>query len=90
MATVPTREEIAREILSIFVGHFNCRPGEVLRINNFLAVWHARGLKAGDFKPGMEFAAESGWVEVLPGGNSFRLTNDGFGFAAAESRKASG
>ena len=82
MAVLPTPEEIAGEILSIFVGHFNCRPGDVLRANNFLAVWHRRGLKAEDFKPGMEVAAQRGWVEVLSRGTSFRLTADGF--AAAE------
>jgi pyrimidine deaminase RibD-like protein len=82
MATLPTHEEIAGEILSIFVGHFNCRPGEVLRIKNFLAVWHGRGLRAEDFKPAMELAAQRGWIEVLPGGTSFRLNKDGF--AAAE------
>jgi pyrimidine deaminase RibD-like protein len=86
MATVPTREEIAREILAIFVDHFNRRAGEVLRVNNFLGVWDARRLRAVDFKPGMELAAERGWVEVLRGGTSFRLTSDGF--AAAESRQS--
>jgi hypothetical protein len=86
MATLPTPEEVAGEILSIFVGHFNCRPGEVLRTNNFLAVWHGRGLKAEDFKPGMELAAQRGWIEVLSGGTSFRLTKDGF--AAAEPKRS--
>ncbi len=76
MATLPTHEEVAGEILSIFVGHFNCRPGEVLRTNNFLAVWDCRGLRAEDFKPAMELASQQGWIEVLRGGNSFRLTND--------------
>lgn len=88
MATLPTREEIAREILAIFIGHFNRRAGEVLRVNNFLAVWHNRGLKAEDFKPGMELAVERGWIEVLRGGSSFRLTSDGF--AAAEPGSSSG
>lgn len=78
MATHPTPEQTAREILSIFVGHFNSRPGHVLRVNNFLAVWHSRDLQSEDFKPGMEFAAEKQWVEVIDGGTSFRLTDAGF------------
>jgi pyrimidine deaminase RibD-like protein len=82
MATLPTYEEIAGEILSIFVGYFNCRPEEILRTNNFLAVWHGRGLRAEDFEPAMELAVQRGWIEVLQGGTSFRLTKDGF--AAAE------
>ena len=78
MATLPTPEQTAREILSIFAGHFKSRPGHALRINNFLAVWHSRGLQAEDFKPGMEFAEENEWIEVIDGGTSFRLTDAGF------------
>jgi hypothetical protein len=78
VATLPTPEETAREILAIFVGHFKCRPEHVLRINNFLAVWHGRGLAAEDFEPGMQYAATQGWVEVQPGGASFKLTSAGF------------
>lgn len=78
MATLPTPEQTAREILSIFVEHFKSRPGHVLRINNFLAVWHRRGLKSEDFPLGIEFAAEKEWVDVIDGGISFRLTDAGF------------
>ena len=78
MATLPSPEESAREILNIFVKHFNGRPGHVLRINNFTAVWLPRGLANEDFKPGMEYAASKQWVEVLDNGDSFRLTEAGF------------
>lgn len=78
MATLPTPEETAIEILSIFVNHFKCRADHVLRINNFLAVWHSRGLVAEDFKLGMEYAVEQGWVEIQPVDSSFRLTKSGF------------
>jgi hypothetical protein len=78
MATLPTPEQTAREILSIFVEHFKSRPGDVLRSNNFLAVWHSRGLQSEDFKPGMDFAAEKEWVEVIDVGITFQLTDAGF------------
>jgi len=78
MASMPTPEETAREILAIFVGHFKCRPDHVLRINNFIAVWHQRGLEADDFKPGMTFAAQKGWVDVVSNGEAFKLTAQGF------------
>ena len=78
MATLPTAEQTAREILAIFVGHFKCRPGFVLRLNNFMAIWHGRGLHAEDFKPGMEYAAQQEWIEVREDGGSFRLTEAGF------------
>lgn len=78
MATLPTPEETAREILAIFVHHFNCRAEQSLRINNFNAVWHKRGLSHADFKPGMDYAVTKGWVEVLPAGDTFKLTSAGF------------
>lgn len=78
MATLPTPEETAVEILDIFVNQNKCRPGDVLRTNNFNAVWHTRGLAAEDFKPGMEYAAAQGWVEIQQNSDAFKLTESGF------------
>lgn len=78
MASLPSPEQTAREILEIFVGHFKRRPDDVLQVKNFISVWHARGLEAADFKPGMVFAAEQGWVEVTRQGEAFKLTSLGF------------
>lgn len=77
IVSLPSPEDTAREILAIFVGHFRCRPDHVLRINNFFAVWHNRGLAAEDLQPGMEFAVTQGWFEVQLG-KSFKLTSAGF------------
>lgn len=77
MASLPTPEHTAREILAIFV-HFNNRPGDILLFQNFMNVWVIRKLRTEDFPPGMEFAAGHGWVEVLPGGAKFKLTQAGF------------
>jgi hypothetical protein len=72
MAPNPTPEKTALAILDIFVNHFGCRPGDVLqrRIFNRLA--------AEDFAPGMDFAVQRDWIEVLRGGSSFKLTAAGF------------
>ena len=72
MAIIPTPEKTALAILDIFVNHFGCRPGNVLerRIFNTLA--------AEDFAPGMEFAAQQGWIEIIRKGSSFKLTAAGF------------
>lgn len=78
MVKIPTPEETAIEILAIFVNHFKSRTGNVLGLGNFLSVWHNRGLAADDFKAGMEYAAQQGWVDILPGGESFKLTELGF------------
>ena len=81
MALLPTPEDTAREILAIFVLNPSCRPDDILGMNNFNALWHKRGLKAEDFEPGMQHAAAQGWVEILQGGTSFRITKAGYGVA---------
>jgi hypothetical protein len=78
MATLPTPEQCARAILAIFVTHFGLRPGEALPRKNFLTLWPQRGYRPKDFKSGLQFATESGWLELLPGGKSYRLTKNGF------------
>lgn len=78
MASIPTPEETARVILSIFVDDFQSRPDHVLQLNNFNALWLKRGLDTRDFKPGMTFAAQQGWVEVLRKGEAYKLTTLGF------------
>ena len=88
MAKVPSPEETAREILDIFVSRFKLRAGKALRIRDFNAVWHTLELHADDFKPGMEHAAVQGWVEVLPGGELFKLTDAGFTAAATKNDMA--
>ena len=78
MATTRTPEHFARAIMEIFVLHFGLRPNEVLPRTNFKVIWPQRGYRPKDFKIGLAFAAESGWLELLPGGESYRLTKSGF------------
>ena len=79
MARMPTPEESARNVLRIFVGHFSARPGWVLRSINFEAANEKRRyLHYDDMGPGMEYAVKQGWIEALPDGDSFRLTEAGF------------
>ena len=78
MAKQPTPEKCAREILAIFVWHFGMLTGEVLRRKSFLTLWPQRGYRAKDFNAGLQFAIESGWLELLPDNNSYRLTRSGF------------
>ena len=73
MATNPTPEETALKILDIFVHHFKFRPGNVLDRRNFFS-----RIEAADFAPGIDFAAQQGWIEILREGASFRLTAAGF------------
>ncbi len=80
-ATLSTPEQCAREILAIFVWHFGLLAGEVLRRNSFLTLWPQRGYRPEEFHAGLQFAIESGWLELLPGGNSYRLTKSGFAAA---------
>ena len=78
MTAIPTPEECARAILAIFVSHFGLRPGEVLHRKSFLTLWPQRGYRPKNFKTGLQFAIESGWLELLPGDSSYRLTKSGF------------
>ena len=78
MSVPRTPEQCARAILAILVLHFGLRPNEVLPRRNFKAIWPQRGYRPKDFKAGLQFAAESGWLELLPGGESYRLTKCGF------------
>jgi hypothetical protein len=77
MANIPTTEDAARYILEIYVG-LNSRAGDVLRTNNFLLPFSKPPWRGPDFQGGMAYAAQQDWVEVLPGGISYRLTELGF------------
>lgn len=78
MAALPTPEQCAREILAISVWHFGLLAGDAMYSKNFLALWAQRGYRPADFDTGLYFAVESGWLELLPGGHSYRLTKSGF------------
>ena len=75
MAVLPTLEDNGRKVLEIF-SHFNSRPGDVLRVNNFIAVGARRRWKMNDLQQGLEYAAQKGWVKSKNGG--FELTHRGF------------
>ncbi len=78
MTTRPTPEKCAHEILAIFVWHFGLLAGEVLRRKNFLTLWPQRGYRPRDFKAGLQFAIDNGWLELAPGDKAYRLTKSGF------------
>jgi len=76
MATIPSPEKNARKILAIFINR-NLRSGECLRLNIFDAIWNKKGLRADDFKTGMEYAVAQGWIEVREN-HMYCLTEKGF------------
>jgi len=75
MATVPTDEECAREILKVFK-QSNIRPGESLLLGRLRAVLLKRG-RADDMVRGIQYVIDKGWLVRLPG-NWFKLTDAGF------------
>lgn len=76
---LPTPEESARAVLSIFVDHFKVRPDGALQVKNLNLVGQTkRRLKTDDIVSGIQFSIENGWIEELPGGMSLRLTEAGF------------
>jgi hypothetical protein len=77
MGALPTAEENGKLVLQIYA-HFDSRPGQVLRSNNFLAVAARRRIPTADIQSGLEYAAEMKWIEETENG-SLRLTERGFG-----------
>lgn len=76
MATLPTPEESARAILSIFQAH-GCRSGEALMAGavNTQFLTGTKG-RSEDYVAGLQYAGEHGWLEEGP--NSLKLTDAGF------------
>ena len=79
MATGPSPEDSARYILSIYIAH-NCRPTHALMPQHFGVPFSAPGWHADDWKPGLEYAVQQGWIEIVSP-TSFRLTEAGFAAA---------
>lgn len=77
MATAPTPEQSAREILSI-MNNFGVALGEALPSNSLILVWSSRELQFEDLQPGIEFAKAQGWIKANSDGTSFELTQAGF------------
>ena len=78
MVRLPPPEETAQKILGTFVSYLRSRPGDVVKARSLRAAWAGQLLDGEDFVPGMKYAVEKGWVEVLRGGELFRLTDAGF------------
>jgi hypothetical protein len=77
MADLRSPEDAAIFILSIFVHVMHRRPGDVLQQRSFIGPFSRDGWCMSDFKPGMEFAIDQGWVQIVPR-VSFLLTKAGF------------
>jgi hypothetical protein len=72
MANTPTDEEVARQILGIFVKYRVCAGG-TLRRNYFGEV------RDGDFQRGLSEAVEQGWLKIkVRDRYTYELTTAGF------------
>jgi hypothetical protein len=71
MAEVPSDEEVARQILGVFMQH-KVRAGGTLRRNNFLSVRDA------DFQRGINKAFERAWIKKMRDRYTYELTEAGF------------
>jgi hypothetical protein len=73
MAELPTPEKSARYILAIYKEK-DIRPGQGLMQQNFNIPFAQPGWRGSDWKPGMDYAIEQGWIER--GQNNFYLLTD--------------
>jgi len=76
MATLPTPEEAARRILSIFALN-NSRPDDVLMAEQANFAFRQAGGSAAEFQVGLECAVQNSWLEISET-NNIKLTNAGF------------
>ena len=76
MATLPTPEESARRILSIFALNTlnNSRPDDVLMAEQANFAFRQAGGSAAEFH---EYAVQNGWLEIS-NNDTIKLTNAGF------------
>jgi hypothetical protein len=77
MATLPTPEESARAILAIFKSK-NVRPNAVLMAGQVNLQFLTSGGTAADYKAGLEYACERGWLTPGTTGTTLVLTDTGF------------
>jgi DNA-binding transcriptional regulator PaaX len=77
MATVPTPEDNARRVLTVF-NHFNSQSGRVLQANSLVSLFAKQGWEISALASGLESAAEQGWIEQQTPSGAFKLTDAGF------------
>jgi hypothetical protein len=79
MRIPPSAEDAARRLLALFAQR-KARPGEILKHGEVLTSYPKGEVQLEDFKAGLDFAIEQGWVkETEPGGTGdCMLTVDGF------------
>lgn len=85
MATLPTREDAARYMLSQMVNGWSGRPGHVFnfRMINVFAMQNHSRFTGEEFTNGLKFAVDNEWIEPTDSSAtpSFRLTEKGFAAA---------
>jgi hypothetical protein len=82
MTTVPTPEESAKVILTIFKV-MGFRSGAILERDQVQMQFSVDGRKTADFTSGLQYGVDEGWFE-LPSAHTIKLTDAGF----AECNKA--
>jgi len=73
-----TPEQIAKQLLSISIKHFKCRPGFTIQKSSYLPILNDLGMGTDEFNRGIEYAVSQGWVEMIENGKTYRITNAGF------------
>ena len=76
MAILPTPEESARAILSVFKSK-DVRPNEMLMAGQVNLQFLTDGGKGADYAKGVKYAIEQRWLEPLTN-HRIRLTETGF------------
>ena len=76
MATLPTLEEKACQVLQIFK-YFGTQPGEALGQNNIDAMAVKKNWRTADMREGLQYGLDNGWFENGQNGGIL-LTESGY------------
>lgn len=79
----PPPEQFAKEIMAFLVRQQKMQAGDIIPASDALSLWQQNQRRSSDFRTGMDFAIDDGWVELQQqeSGNHFRLTEKGFASA---------
>jgi hypothetical protein len=79
MTIQPPPEQFAREILTLFIHQQKMSVGDSIPAHDALVFWQKNQHRADDFRAGIGFALDNGWIEIRRDSlNWFHLTEKGY------------
>jgi len=78
MTIQPPPEQFAREVMTLFIHQKKMQAGDSIPAGDALAFWQKNQHRSDDFRAGIGFALDNGWIEIRHDSlNWFHLTEKG-------------